>query len=94
MRSPSDQRSHTHGEPDASAAGAVRIRHRVLEAGGWAMAGFVVEKGIGFLQLVVLTRLLLPGDFGLMAASAAVLLALQTFSELGLEPAVDRKSTV
>lgn len=91
MRSPSDQRSHTHGEPDASAAGAVRIRHRVLEAGGWAMAGFVVEKGIGFLQLVVLTRLLLPGDFGLMAASAAVLLALQTFSELGLEPAVIAK---
>ncbi len=81
----------TSGESDSVAAGAVRIRHRVLEAGGWAMAGFAVEKGIGFLQLIVLTRLLLPGDFGLMAASAAVLLAIQTFSELGLEPAVIAK---
>ncbi len=82
------------GKSDAAGTGAVRIRHRVLEAGGWAMAGFVVEKGVGFLQLIVLTRLLLPGDFGLMAASAAVLLAIQMISELGLEPAVIAKPSV
>ena len=84
----------TTGESDTAIAGGVRIRHRVLQAGGWAMAGFAVEKGIAFLQLVVLTRLLLPGDFGLMAASAAVVLAIQTFSELGLEPAVIAKPTL
>lgn len=85
---------HTPGpatESDAGENGGVRIRHRVLEAGSWATAGFVVEKGIAFLQLIVLTRLLLPGDFGLMAASAAVLLAIQMVSELGLEPAVIAK---
>ncbi len=62
----------------------MRIRHRVLQAGGWALAGFAVEKGIAVLQLVVLARLLVPGDFGLMMASAAILLAVQAFSELGL----------
>jgi O-antigen/teichoic acid export membrane protein len=82
------------GESATPIAGGMRIRHRVLQAGGWAMAGFAVEKGIAFLQLVVLTRLLLPGDFGLMAASAAVLLAIQMFSELGLEPAVIAKPTL
>lgn len=86
----------THGPnsacpSEAAATADQRIRHRVLQAGGWAMAGFAVEKGVAFLQLIVLTRLLLPGDFGLMAASAAVLLAIQTFSELGLEPAVIAK---
>ncbi|MEQ1795159.1 MAG: oligosaccharide flippase family protein [Nitrospira sp.] len=90
----SDQKPGALGDADAAVSGGVRIRHRVLQAGGWAMAGFAVEKGIGFLQLVVLTRLLLPGDFGLMAASAAVLLAIQTFSELGLEPAVIAKPEV
>lgn len=84
----------TSGESDVVAAGTGRIRHRVLEAGGWAMAGFVVDKGIAFLQLIVLTRLLLPGDFGLMAASAAVVLAIQMFSELGLESAVIAKPKV
>ncbi len=91
MMPSSDHAPSPSGESDSVATRVVRIRHRVLEAGGWAMAGFAVEKGIGFLQLVVLTRLLLPGDFGLMAASAAVLLAIQTFSELGLEPAVIAK---
>ncbi len=94
MTMSSDHEPVISGESDSIATGAVRIRRRVLEAGGWAMAGFAVEKGIGFLQLVVLTRLLLPGDFGLMAASAAVLLAIQTFSELGLEPAVIAKPNV
>ncbi|MFO0707241.1 MAG: oligosaccharide flippase family protein [Nitrospira sp.] len=81
-------------QSDTLIGGSVRIRHQVLQAGGWAVAGFVLEKGIGFLQLVILTRLLLPGDFGLMAASAAVLMAIQTFSELGLEPAVIAKPHV
>lgn len=90
----SNQEPVTAGDSDVAVSGGVRIRHRVLQAGGWAMAGFAVEKGIGFLQLVVLTRLLLPGDFGLMAASAAVLLAIQMFSELGIEPAVIAKPNV
>jgi len=49
MISPSDHVPGTSGKEESVAAGAVRIRHRVLEAGGWAMAGFVLEKGIGFL---------------------------------------------
>ena len=80
-----------HDEP---IAGSMRIRHRVLQAGGWALAGFAVEEGIALLQLVVLARLLVPGDFGLMMASAAILLAVQAFSELGLEPAVIAKPNV
>jgi len=81
-------------DKSAAAAGEARIRHRVLQAGGWAMAGFGIDKGIAFLQLMILTRWLLPGDFGLMAASAAVLLATQIFSELGLESAVIAKREV
>jgi len=94
MTMSSNQKPTTSGESDTAVTGAARIRHRVLEAGGWALAGFALEKGMGFLQLIVLTRLLLPGDFGLMAVSAAVLLAIQTFSELGLEPAVIAKPNV
>ncbi|MGH7255098.1 MAG: oligosaccharide flippase family protein [Nitrospirales bacterium] len=65
-----------------------RLRHRILRAGGWVTAGFVLDKVIAALQLVVLARLLTPADFGLMAASAIVLMALMTVSEVGLEPAL------
>ncbi len=94
IKVPSTQNQVRHVDHDESMAGSTRIRHRVLQAGGWAFAGFAVEKGIAVIQLVVLTRLLLPGDFGLMMASAAILLAVQTFSELGLEPAVIAKPDV
>ncbi len=65
-----------------------RLRDRVMKAGGWVTAGFVLDKIIAALQLFILVRLLTPADFGLMAASAVVLLALMTLSEFGLEPAL------
>jgi O-antigen/teichoic acid export membrane protein len=72
----------------------LRLRHRILSAGGWAGAGFVCDKVLAAGQLMVVARLLAPSDFGLVAASAAVILAFATFSELGIEPALIAKSDV
>jgi PST family polysaccharide transporter len=69
----------------------LRLRHRIVRAGRWAGTGFVFDKLLAAVQLIVIARLLVPDDMGLMAASAAVLLAAQTFSELGLEPAIIAK---
>jgi len=80
--------SHLTGPSGASAP----LRERIVRAGGWVTAGFVLEKLIGMVQLAILARLLAPSDFGLMAASAVVLLGLLTLSELGLEPALVTKA--
>lgn len=72
----------------------VRLRHRILRAGGWAGAGFVLDKLIAAVQLMVVARILTPGDFGLMTASAAVLLAMLTISELGSDSALIAKGEV
>ena len=66
----------------------VRLRDRVLRAGGWVTAGFVLDKFIAVAQLAILARLLTPSDFGLIAASAVTLLALMTLSEMGIESAL------
>ena len=71
-----------------------RLRHRILQAGGWAGAGFVLDKVIAAIQLMVLARLLIPADFGVMAASATIVLAFMTISELGLESALISKAEV
>lgn len=71
-----------------------RLRHRILRAGGWAGAGFVVDKVIAAIQLMVVARLLTPADFGVMAASATIVLAFLTISELGLESALIAKTEV
>ena len=61
------------------------LRTRVVQAGGWVLVGFVLDKLIATAQLMVLTRLLLPSDFGLMATSASILVATTTLTEFGLE---------
>ena len=71
-----------------------RLRHRILLAGGWAGAGFVLDKVIAAIQLMVVARLLTPVDFGVMAASATIVLAFMTISELGLESALIAKAEV
>jgi len=71
-----------------------RLRHRILQAGGWAGAGFVLDKIVAAIQLMVVARLLTPADFGVMAASATIVLAFMTISELGLESALIAKAEV
>ncbi len=79
----------TMQEPiQAGASGSVGLRQRVLQAGGWVTAGFLLDKLIAAGQMMIVARLLTPADFGLMAASAAVLLAATTLAELGIEPAL------
>lgn len=81
-------------DPASTEPAAPRLRHRILRASGWAGSGFILDKAIAAVQLMVLTRLLSPADFGVMAASATIMLALLTISELGLEPALIAKAKV
>ncbi len=71
-----------------------RLRHRILEAGGWVGMGFGIDKCLAMCQLMVVARLLTPADLGLVAASAAVLLAVSTLTEMGLEPAIVARKEV
>ena len=77
-----------------STATTPRLRDRILHAGGWAGGGFLFDKLIAAGQLVVVARLLTPADFGVMAASAAIVLAFMTISELGLESSLVSKPQV
>lgn len=79
---------------DITEPASLRLRHRILQAGGWAGAGFVLDKVIAAIQLMVVARLLTPADFGVMAASATIVLAFMTISELGLESALIAKAEV
>ncbi len=72
----------------------LRLRHRIVLAGWWTGGGFLLDKVIAAVQLTVLVRILTPADFGVMAASAAVLLAMLTISELGLDAALIAKESV
>ncbi len=64
------------------------VRGRIAVAGAWVTAGFVLDKVLGAGQMVVVARLLTPVDFGLMAATAVVLVGFLTVTEMGIESAL------
>lgn len=66
------------------------LRHRAVHSGAWIGAGFAVQKGLQLASNLILTRLLFPEAFGLMALATVFLVGLSMFSDIGLKPAVIR----
>ena len=63
---------------------------RAARSGAWIGGGFVVQRGLQFASNLILTRLLFPEAFGLMALCSVFLVGLAMFSDLGLKPAIIR----
>src|SRR6185503_3747388 len=64
------------------------LRARVLHAGGWTVAGFGISQAIRFGSNLIMTRLLVPEMFGVMAIATMVMMGLAMFSDLGLRQSV------
>jgi O-antigen/teichoic acid export membrane protein len=68
------------------------LRTRILNAGMWTVTGHAVETLIRLGTSLVMTRLLVPDDFGLMAVALTVPTGLALLSDLGIRSNVIRKS--
>src|SRR6267378_378285 len=64
------------------------LRHRVLKAGLWSTAGFGLGLVIRFGSNLLMTRLLLPDMFGVMAIATTIMIGLSMFSDVGLRQSV------
>ena len=60
------------------------LRQRVLQAGSWNVAGSGLSQAIRFLSNLVMTRLLVPEMFGVMAIATMIMIGLMMFSDVGL----------
>lgn len=75
------ERSDGYAQPQTS------FRKRILQAAGWSMSGYVLSQVLRIASNLVLTRLLVPEMFGVMAVALTVLVAVTMLSDLGLRPA-------
>ncbi|HYP30281.1 MAG TPA: oligosaccharide flippase family protein, partial [Burkholderiaceae bacterium] len=67
---------------------------RVIRAGSVTMLGNVGSQLLRFGSNLLLTRLLFPGAFGLMAIAQSILTAANLLSDVGLQQAVVRSQRV
>ena len=66
----------------------VSLRRRVFEAGAWNFTGFGLSQVIRLGSNLILTRLLVPDMFGIMAIATIVMVGLGLFSDLGVRPII------
>ncbi|SMO69073.1 oligosaccharide flippase family protein [Paracoccus laeviglucosivorans] len=61
---------------------------RALGSGAWSMANFGGGQVMRLASNLILTRILSPDDFGLMALVSSFLIGLNMFSDMGLGPSI------
>ncbi len=64
------------------------LRSRLLKAGAWTSGAYSIEQATRLLSNLVLSRLLFPEAFGLVAASTSLLIGLMLVSDFGVRAAI------
>lgn len=66
----------------------VSLAQRARSASAWTIIGFGTQSALQLASNLVLTRILYPEAFGLMAVANVVLIGLAMFSDIGIKPSI------
>ena len=76
------------GEANAAAPGARSLTGRVMRGAVWIIGGRFFVRALGLINTLVLARLLVPEDFGLVAIGVTVMQLLQNITDIGVSRTV------
>lgn len=68
--------------------GGNRLMARVIRSTSWIMLGYGASQAIRLASNLILTRMLFPEAFGLMALISVVTVGLMLFSDVGISPSI------
>lgn len=75
-----------------SSANTLTFRQRVVQAGSWTLAGYGVNQALRLGGNLILTRLLFPEAFGLMAIVTVVIYGITMLTDVGIGPSIVQKA--
>jgi len=64
------------------------LKQRVFNAGAWTLGGYALSQIIRFGSNLLMTRLLVPEMFGVIAIAVIVMVGLSMFSDVGLKQSI------
>jgi O-antigen/teichoic acid export membrane protein len=70
----------------------VPLRKRVLNAGVWSLVSYAADISAKFISNLIITRLLFPEAFGLMAAAMALIVSLVLISDVGVRTIIIQRA--
>src|SRR5262245_34772318 len=68
------------------------VDQRMAKGAAWMLFARIVDRGLGLASTVVLARLLVPADFGLVAMATSILGLLELISSFGFESVLIQNS--
>ena len=68
------------------------LASKVAAGAAWLMLWRLVSRGVGLASTLVMARILVPGDFGLVAMATAFAATVEALSEVGVQDALVRHS--
>jgi O-antigen/teichoic acid export membrane protein len=77
-------RSTEEEHMDNSLTNQTSLKRRVLGAGLWSIAGYAVNRFVRMFSSLIMTRLLVPEVFGVMAIAFLIITGLSLLSDVGL----------
>jgi len=75
-----------------SSVNTLTFRRRVLQAGSWTLAGYGANQALRLGGNLILTRLLFPEAFGLMAIIMVVIYGVRMLTDVGIGPSIVQKT--
>jgi lipopolysaccharide exporter len=69
------------------------VRRRMAHGAGWMLLQRLAVRCIGLVSTIVLARLLVPGDFGIVALATGFQGVIESFAELGFDLALIQRQT-
>jgi O-antigen/teichoic acid export membrane protein len=65
-----------------------KLKAKAIRGSAWTLAGFGAQQVIRLGSTLILTRLLFPEAFGIMALANVFMVGLQMFSDIGIRPSI------
>lgn len=75
-------------EPGSGETTGHGFRQRILKAAGWSMVAYVAGYGLRLISSLIMTRLLIPEMFGVMAVATVVMVVTSMLCDVGLRQSV------
>src|SRR5258705_12514251 len=69
------------------------VTRRMFTGAAWMVLARVLDRSVGFVSTIILARLLVPADFGLVSLAAAILAGLELLGAFSFDMALIQKQS-
>ncbi|MGB5896180.1 MAG: oligosaccharide flippase family protein, partial [Ignavibacteriaceae bacterium] len=72
----------------------MKLKHKIFDGVVWNSIGLIIDDGLSIIVKLILARLLLPEDFGIIGFAIVFIGMIRVFSDMGMTAALIQRKDV